>query len=70
MLHEWIPRELAFLDAHVPTLFVAFLLAAGVIWLLDKWLVAWTIYERVWYPALLRVALFFVLFSVFGLMVY
>jgi len=70
MLHDWIPRELAFLDAHVPTLFVAFLLAAGVIWLMDKWLAACAIYERVWYPALLRVALFFVLFSVFGLMVY
>ncbi len=70
MLNEWIPRELAFLDAHVPTLFVAFLLAAGVIWFMDKWLAAWAIYERVWYPALLRVALFFVLFSVFGLMVY
>ena len=40
MLHEWIPREVAFLDAHVPTLFLAFLLAAGAIWLLDKWLAA------------------------------
>lgn len=70
MLHEWIPRELAFLDAHVPTLFLAFLLAAGAIWLLDKWLAAWSLYDLVWYPALLRVALFFGLFSVFGLMVY
>jgi len=70
MLHEWIPRELAFLDAHVPTLFLAFLLAAGAIWLLDKWLAAWAIYDLVWYPALLRVALFFGLFSVSGLMVY
>ncbi|WP_228522726.1 DUF1656 domain-containing protein [Methylophilus sp. 14] len=70
MLHEWIPRELAFLDAHVPTLFLAFLLAAGAIWLLDKWLAAWNLYDLVWYPALLRVALFFSLFSVFGLMVY
>ncbi|MBF4988069.1 DUF1656 domain-containing protein [Methylophilus sp. 14] len=64
------PRELAFLDAHVPTLFLAFLLAAGAIWLLDKWLAAWNLYDLVWYPALLRVALFFSLFSVFGLMVY
>ena len=58
MLNDWIPRELAFLDAHVPTLFAAFLLAVGVIWFMDKWLAAWAIYERVWYPA------------VFGLMVY
>jgi hypothetical protein len=70
MLHELVPRELAFLDAHVPTLFVAFLLAAVGIWLLDKWLAARAIYDLVWYPALLRVALFFGLFSVFGLMVY
>ena len=70
MLHEWIPRELAFLDAHVPTLFLAFLLAAGAIWSLDKWLAEWNLYDLVWYPALLRVALFFGLFSVFGLMVY
>jgi hypothetical protein len=70
MMHEWIPREFAFLDAHVPTLFVAFLLAAAAIWLIDKVLAAWGIYELVWYPALLRVSLFFALFSVFGLMVY
>lgn len=70
MLHDWIPRELAFLDAHVPTLFLAFLLAAGAIWRLDKWLATWNIYDLVWYPALLRVALFVGLFSVFGLMVY
>ncbi|BEV07267.1 MULTISPECIES: DUF1656 domain-containing protein [unclassified Methylophilus] len=70
MWHAWIPRELTFLDAHVPTLFVAFLLAAVVVWQLDQWLAAWAIYERLWYPALFRVALFFGLFSLFGLMVY
>jgi protein AaeX len=70
MRHEWIPRELTFLDAHVPTLFVAFLLAAVVIWQLDKWLAALSLYELVWYPALLRVALFLSVFSLFGLMVY
>lgn len=70
MLHDWIPRELAFLDAHVPTLFVAFLLAAVAIWLLDRGFAAWAIYDLVWYPALFRIALFFCLFSVFGLMVY
>ncbi|SDK59746.1 Protein of unknown function [Methylophilus rhizosphaerae] len=70
MPHEWISREVTFLDAHVPTLFLAFLLAAVVIWGVDKWLAAWAVYDLVWYPALFRVALFFCLFSVFGLMVY
>ena len=51
MMHAWIPREFAFLDAHVPTLFVAFLLAAAAIWLIDKVLAAWGIYELLWYPA-------------------
>lgn len=70
MLHEVISREVTFLDAHVPALFLAFLLAALVIWVVDKWLVTWAIYDLVWYPALFRVALFFGVFSLFGLMVY
>lgn len=70
MQHEWIPRELAFLDAHVPTLFLAFLLAVAVLWRLDQLLAERGIYDLVWHPALLRVALFFGLFSLFGLMVY
>ena len=70
MPHELISREVTFLDAHVPTLFLAFLLAALVIWLLDKWLATWAIYDLVWYPALFRMALFFGVFSLFGLMVY
>jgi hypothetical protein len=64
------PREIALLDALVPTLLFAFL-AAGFSSLLLDWLFArYGIYRHLWYPALFRLAVFVCLFSAFGLRIY
>lgn len=64
------PREIALLDALVPTLLLAFV-AAGIIVLLMDWLfVRHGVYRHLWYPALFRLAVFVSLFSIFGLMIY
>ena len=64
------PREIALLDALVPTLLFAFL-AAGCCSLLLDWLFArYGIYRYLWYPALFRLAVAVCLFAGFGLWVY
>lgn len=64
------PREIALLDALVPTLLLAFLAAALGALLLDSLLVRFGLYRYVWYPALFRLALFTCLFAVGGLFIY
>lgn len=64
------PREIAFFDALVPSLVLAFLAAGILTLLLDRILASHGIYRHLWYPALLRIALFACLFSAFGLIVY
>jgi len=64
------PREIALLDALVPTLLFAFLAAACCSLLLDWLLARFGIYRYLWYPALFRLALFACFFAVFGLLIY
>ena len=57
------PREIAFLDALIPTLLLIFvgcvILQFGIDWLLSRL----RLYRYVWHPSLFRIALFFCIFS-------
>ena len=64
------PREIALLDALVPTLLFAFLAAGCCFLLLDWFLVRHGIYRYLWYPALFRLAVSVCLFAAFGLWIY
>ena len=64
------PREIALLDALVPTLLFAFL-AAGIGSLALDWLFThYRVYRHIWYPALFRLAVFVGLFAACGLRIY
>ncbi|MDR2875384.1 MAG: DUF1656 domain-containing protein [Methylobacillus sp.] len=65
-----IPLEIAVFDALVPALAVAFLAAIFVMFVLDRVFVRRDVYSHVWYPALFRLAVFCILFSAFGLVIY
>ena len=65
-----IPREIDLFEALVPTLLFAFVLAAVLLLLLDWVLVRYRLYRYLWYPALFRLSLFLVLFSLCGLWIY
>ena len=64
------PREIAIFDALVPTLLFAFLLSAFMSWLIDAIFIRYGLYQRVWYRALFRLAIFVCIFACFGLIVY
>ncbi len=64
------PRELAVLDALVPTLMFAFLASVAAILVMDMAMVRFGLYQYVWYPALFRLAIFICIFSSLGLWVY
>jgi hypothetical protein len=64
------PREIALLDALVPTLLFAFLISVFLSWALD-WLFARIgLYRYIWYRALFRFAVFICMFSALGLLIY
>ena len=64
------PREIALLDALVPTLLFAFLAAGGASLALDWLFTRYDFYRYIWYPALFRIALFACLFAACGLWIY
>ncbi|GAB7564220.1 DUF1656 domain-containing protein [Methylobacillus methanolivorans] len=64
------PREIAFLDALMPTLVLAFVAALILYWLLDKTLGWLGAYQYIWYRALFRLGLFTCLFCTLGLLIY
>ncbi|SNR80492.1 Protein of unknown function [Methylobacillus rhizosphaerae] len=64
------PREIALLDALMPTLILAFIAALLLYWLLDKVLVWLGVYQFIWYRALFRLSLFSCLFCALGLLIY
>lgn len=64
------PREIALLDALVPTLLFAFLAAGACSLALDWLLTRYHFYRFIWYPALFRVSLFACVFAAFGLWIY
>lgn len=61
------PREIALLDALVPTLFLAFLVAVVLQVLLDRLLGICGIYRLVWHPPLFRLSAFVCIFGACGL---
>lgn len=64
------PREIALLDALVPTLLFAFLASVLLSWLLDWLLASLGWYRHIWYRALFRFAAFIAMFSALGLLIY
>lgn len=64
------PREIAFLDALVPTLLFCFLAASCVALILDWLLTRYHLYRYIWYPALFRLAAFGCMFALSGLWIY
>lgn len=64
------PRELALLDVYIPTLTALFLLSLLLMWLLNRVLAHFAVYQYVWHPALLRVSLFVCIFGSISLLVY
>ncbi len=64
------PREIALLDALVPTLLFAFLAAGGIALILDWIFTRYGLYRHIWYPALFRLATFICLFAACGLWIY
>lgn len=64
------PREIAFLDALIPTVLFAFLAGIASSWALDWLFTRYRLYRLIWYPALFRLSLFVCLFAAYGLMIY
>lgn len=60
------PREIALLDALVPTLFLAFIASVLVQVLLDRLFGVWGLYRHVWHPPLFRLSIFVCIFAVSG----
>ena len=63
------PREIALLDALVPTLFLAFLVAVVLQTMLDRLFGVCGIYRLVWHPPLFRLSVFVCIFGACGLLV-
>jgi len=61
------PREIALLDALVPSIFLAFLASVVLQTVLDR-IMGWCgVYQHVWHPPLFRVSFFVCIFGVCGL---
>lgn len=50
------PRDLAILDAYVPTVVLMFVIGAFATWLIDRLLAYTGLYRVVWHPSLFRPA--------------
>ena len=65
------PRESFFLGLSMPTLVPLFFLCLILMWLLDRYIfVPRHVYQKVAHPPLFRIAVFAVIFSCAGLLVY
>lgn len=62
------PRELAVLDALVPSLLLVFVLTLLLHWGLNRVLARVGFFRHVWHPPLFRLALFVCLFGSLGLL--
>jgi hypothetical protein len=63
------PREIALLDALVPTLFLAFLVSIVAQTVLDRIMGRFGVYRHVWHPPLFRLGVFVCIFGACGLLV-
>jgi hypothetical protein len=64
------PREIAILDALVPTLLLAFMVSVILSWAMDWLFSSIELYQYVWYRSLFRFATFICIFSLLGLLIY
>ncbi|PNW89264.1 DUF1656 domain-containing protein [Burkholderia pseudomallei] len=48
------PRDLAILDAYVPTVVLMFVIGAFATWLIDRLLAYTRLYRVLWHPSLFR----------------
>ncbi len=62
------PREIALLDALVPTLLLAFLASIVLHTVLDRILGCCGVYRHVWHPSLFRIGIFVCIFALCGLL--
>lgn len=62
------PREIALLDALVPTLLLVFLASIVLHLGLDRILGRCGVYRHVWHPSLFRISIFVCIFAVCGLL--
>lgn len=64
------PRELEILGLVFPSLIPLLLLALALSWLLDGWMARSGLLGFVWHPALFRISVTLLLFSLFGLLLF
>jgi hypothetical protein len=69
MEKRFMPREIAMLDALVPSLFLVFLASVGFQVVLDRVLGWYGVYRYIWHPPLFRLSCFICIFGVSGLQV-
>jgi hypothetical protein len=64
------PRDIAILDAYVPTLLLLFIAGGLLTWLVDRVLALTGLYRVVWHPPLFRACLLVCVCGLLGLAVY
>jgi hypothetical protein len=64
------PRNVAILEAYVPTILLLFIAGAMVTWVVDRVLSLTGLYRVVWHPALFRASLLVCICGTLGLAAY
>ncbi|KND59288.1 Na+-dependent transporter of the SNF family [Candidatus Burkholderia verschuerenii] len=64
------PRDIAILEAYVPTLLLLFIAGGMITWVLDRLLAMTGLYRVVWHPSLFRASLLVCICSVLGLVAF
>lgn len=64
------PREIAMLDAYVPTIVLMFVVGGLVTWVVDRILAYLGLYRFVWHPSLFRASLLVCICGGLSLVVY
>ncbi|MDR5813012.1 DUF1656 domain-containing protein [Caballeronia sp. LZ033] len=64
------PRNVAILEAYVPTILLLFIAGAVLAWFIDRVLALTGLYRVVWHPALFRASLLVCICGTLGLVAY
>lgn len=65
-----LPRNVAILEAYVPTILLLFIAGAMTTWIVDRVLALTGLYRVVWHPALFRASLLVCICGALGLYAY
>jgi protein AaeX len=65
-----LPRNVAILEAYVPTILLLFIAGAVLTWFIDRVLALTGLYRLVWHPALFRASLLVCVCGTLGLVAY